>query len=149
MMVKKMNEYKYLIVPITTIIICQTLKFTIESIRNKKLVWSRLYNGTGGMPSSHTSFTSSLTIFMGIEQGFNSPLFAISLIFTIIVAYDAMGLRMESGKQAVAINKIFKKIKTDKEEYKDLKEQLGHKPLEVLAGLILGITSAIIFSNIL
>ncbi len=140
-----MKEYKYLLVPLITLLICQTLKFIVESVINKKIVWGRLFNGSGGMPSSHTSFSMSLTMMIGLNLGFNNPLFAAALVFTLIVAYDAMGLRMESGRQAEAINKIFDEIFKDK-GMKKLKEKLGHKPQEVLAGLILGIISAIFFT---
>ena len=140
-----LKDYKYLIVPVMTLLICQILKFIIESIINKKLVWGRLVNGTGGMPSSHTSFSMSLTTMIGLNEGFNSPLFAIALTFTLIVSYDAMGLRMQSGKQAEAINKIFDELFKNGNISK-LKEKLGHKPQEVLAGMILGIISAIFFT---
>jgi hypothetical protein len=142
-----MKEYKYLLVPLITLLICQTLKFIIESIISKKIMWGRLFNGSGGMPSSHTSFSVSLTTMIGLNLGFDSPIFAVTLVFTLIVAYDAMGLRMESGKQAEAINKIFDEIFKDKGMTK-LKEKLGHKPQEVLAGLILGILSAIFFTYV-
>ena len=120
-----MEKYKYLLVPIITLLMCQTVKFTIESILNRKLIWGRLFNGTGGMPSSHTSFSTSLTMMIGLNEGFSSPLFAISLVFTLIVSYDAMGLRMESGKQAGAINKLFDETFKDGNMTK-LKEKLGH-----------------------
>ena len=140
-----MNNYKYLLVPVITLLTCQTIKFIIESIMNKKLVWGRLFNGTGGMPSSHTSFSTSLTMMIGLNEGFDSPLFAIALVFTFIVSYDAMGLRMESGLQAEAINKIFDEIFKDG-SMKKLKEKLGHKPQEVLVGLIFGTLSALFFT---
>ena len=140
-----MNNYKYLLVPIITLLMCQTIKFIIESIMNKKLVWGRLFNGTGGMPSSHTSFSTSLTMMLGLNLGFDSPLFAIALVFTFIVSYDAMGLRMESGKQAEAINKLFDETFKDGNITK-LKEKLGHKPQEVLVGLIFGTLSALFFT---
>lgn len=142
-----MNDYKYILVPILTLIICQTLKFTIESIMNKELIWGRLFNGTGGMPSTHTSFSSSLTMMIGLNMGFDNPLFAIAFVFTFIVSYDAMGLRMESGKQAEAINKLFDETFKG-EGITKLKEKLGHKPEEVLAGMILGIVSALFFTYI-
>ena len=142
-----MSDYKFLLVPVMTLLICQTLKFTIESIINKELIWGRLFNGTGGMPSSHTSFSSSLTTTIGLNLGFDSPLFAIALIFTLIVSYDAMGLRMESGKQAEAINKLLDETFKN-EGIKRLKEKLGHKPEEVLAGMILGIVSAMFFTYV-
>lgn len=146
-----LGEYKYIIVPFITLLLCQTLKFIIESIINRKLSWNRLFNGTGGMPSSHTSFSSSLTMMIGLNVGFTSPMFAIALVFTFIVSYDAMGLRMESGKQAEAINKIVDETfsKKSKKEYKRLKEKLGHKPLEVLVGILFGITSALVFTYLI
>lgn len=143
-----MNNYKYLLVPILTLLLCQTIKFIIESLIEKKLVWGRLFNGTGGMPSSHTSFSTSLTMMIGFNEGFNSPLFAIALVFTFIVSYDAMGLRMESGKQAEAINKLFDETFKGKGITK-LKEKLGHKPQEVLVGLIFGTLSALFFTYII
>lgn len=143
-----MNNYKYLLVPVITLLVCQTLKFIIESIISKKLVWGRLFNGTGGMPSSHTSFSTSLTMMIGLNLGFDSPLFAIALVFTVIVSYDAMGLRMESGKQAEAINKLFDETFKDG-SMKKLKEKLGHKPQEVLVGLIFGTLSALFFTFVI
>ena len=140
-----MKEYKFLLVPFLTLLICQITKFTIESIMQKKMLWGRLFNGAGGMPSSHASFATSLTTMLGLNLGFNSPEFAIAVIFTLIVSYDAMGLRMESGLQAEAINKIYDEIFKDR-GMKKLKEKLGHKPQEVFAGIILGIISAIFFT---
>ena len=140
-----MKEYKYLVVPFLTLLICQTIKFTIESIMNKELLWGRFFNGSGGMPSAHASFATSLTTMLGLNLGFDSPYFAIALIFTLIVSYDAMGLRMESGLQAEAINKIYDELFKNK-GMKKLKEKLGHKPQEVFAGIILGIISAVLFT---
>ena len=110
--------------------------------------FGRLFNGTGGMPSSHTSFSSAVTMLIGYNLGFDSPIFAVALVFMLITAYDAMGLRFESGKQAEAINVLFEelgKIRKPKMLYKRLKEQLGHKPLEVLVGLLLGTTVSFCF----
>lgn len=142
-----MEDYRYLLIPLLTLVLCQVVKFAVESIINKKILWGRLINGSGGMPSSHTSFSTALTMTLGLNLGFYSPLFALSLVFTLIVAYDAMGLRMESGLQAEAINKLFDEIYKD-ESIKKLKEQLGHKPKEVLAGLILGTLSALFFTYV-
>lgn len=143
-----MKQYQYLLCPIVTLLICQIIKFTIESIRDKKMNFGRLFNGTGGMPSSHTSFSSAVTMLIGYNLGFDSPIFAVALVFMLITAYDAMGLRFESGKQAEAINVLFEelgKIRKPKMLYKRLKEQLGHKPLEVLVGLLLGTTVSFCF----
>lgn len=135
-------KYKYIIIPLLTLVIAQIVKFSIETIKTKKISLNRLFNGNGGMPSTHTAFTTSLAFAVGIGNGFDSPLFAVALVFAIIVAYDSMGLRMESGKQAVAINKLMEHNGLDKNV--PLKEMLGHKPLEVLIGAIFGIVSAFI-----
>ncbi len=144
------NNYKLVIIPILSLIVCQIIKFSIESIKSKKLKWGRLFNGSGGMPSSHTSFSTSLTTIMGLEFGFDSAFFAIPLVFTLIVAYDSMGLRMQSGKQAEAINMIVDELFDDnvKLNFVRLKEELGHRPLEVLGGIVLGITVSIILNII-
>lgn len=142
-----MKSYIYLICPFVTLIVCQLLKFTIETVQTKKCNWSRLFNGSGGMPSSHTTFSSSITMLIGYTLGFNHPIFAVSLIFMLIVSYDAMGLRLESEKQAQAINMMFEKFEKGKwkKSYNKLKEELGHQPLEVLVGWLLGTCSAFLF----
>ena len=142
-----MEKYKYLIIPFMTLGICQLLKFIGESIRCRKLKWGRLFNGTGGMPSSHTSFTFSSVFLLAFTEGITSPLFAVALICSIIVAYDAMGLRMESGRQAEAINILLDEVFEDKDGLKHLKESLGHRPIEVLMGIILAFVSVSILIN--
>ena len=146
-----LNHYKYITIPLITLALCQIIKFGIESIKSKKLKWGRLFNGSGGMPSSHTSFSTSITMLMGLNFGFDSPFFALTLVFTLIVAYDAMGLRMQSGKQAEAINLIVDELFSNdiKVNFGKLKEELGHKPLEVVGGIMLGIISALFFNIIM
>lgn len=143
-----MKNYIYLLCPFVTIIVCQLIKASIEAWQTKKWNWGRLFNGSGGMPSSHSSLSSSVTMLIGYQYGFDHPLFAVSLVFTLIVCYDAMGLRLESEKQAIAINMMFEKFEKGKfkKGFHKLKEQLGHQPLEVLMGLLLGTTSALLFS---
>ena len=142
-----MSKYKLLIVPFIALIICQIIKFTIESIRNKKLMFERLFNGSGGMPSTHATFSVSLTTLIMYECGISSPIFSVALIFTLIVLYDAIGVRYETGLQATVINDIVNKI--DKKKHMTLKEKIGHKPLEVFCGVILGILISTIFNIIL
>ena len=146
-----LNHYKYITIPLITLVLCQIIKFGIESIKSKKLKWGRLFNGSGGMPSSHTSFSTSITMLMGLNFGFDSPFFALPLVFTLIVAYDAMGLRMQSGKQAEAINLIVDELFSNdiKVNFGKLKEELGHKSLEVVGGIMLGIISALFFNIIM
>ncbi len=145
-----MKEFLYLTCPFTTLVLCQIIKFVTESWMARKLKWGRLFNGSGGMPSSHTSFTFSLTTLIGLNIGFETPMFALALVFSVIVAYDAMGLRRESGKQATAINQIFDEVfsKDSDSGMFHLKEQVGHKPLEVFMGALLGISMALLFSHI-
>lgn len=143
-----MEIYKYIFIPFITLIICQIVKFTVESIKSKKLCWERLFNGSGGMPGTHASFTSSLTATIGYNLGISNPLFAIAFIFSCIVFYDSMGVRFESGKQAEIINDLVEKVENShkrKKTFKKLKEKLGHKPLEVIAGIFLGILVASFF----
>lgn len=142
-----MVDYIYLIIPFTSVIVAQIIKFTIESIQERKFKWLRLLNGNGGMPSTHTSFCFSLTAYIGMLHGVNSALFAVTLIFALIVSYDAMGMRRESEKQAVAINKIVDELDDDNPRLtmKKLKEHIGHEPLEVFMGIILGTVMALLF----
>lgn len=146
-----LEDIKYFFIPLCALITAQIIKFVIESVKNKKLKWGRLFNGCGGMPSSHTTFVFSLTTLILLSEGYQSPMFAISLIFSLIVAYDAMGLRKESGNQATMINRLIDEmIEHDtKIGYKKLKEQLGHNPSEVVAGIIYGSIFSFIFMQLL
>lgn len=143
-----MEEYKYILIPLLSIVVAQIIKTIIETISTKRFSLERLLNGAGGMPSTHTTAVISLTTLMYIDYGLNSELFAICLIFSLIVMYDAMGIRYETGKQAEIINLLAKKAKL-KESFVLLKEKIGHKPIEVLGGIITGIVLAVIFNNIL
>lgn len=138
-------NYIYLICPFVSLITCQLLKFLGELIKTKKVNIRRLFNGNGGMPSTHTTFVSSIAMLIGFKLGFDTPIFALGLITSFIIAYDGMGVRMESGKQAIAINKLVKK---DKLKINHLKEELGHEPLEVIVGFVFGTFMAFIFSSI-
>ena len=106
---------------------------------------------SGGMPSSHSSFVSSLAITVGLKHGFSSDLFAIVTVFSLIVTYDASGVRRAVGQQANVLNNLIKHLEDksfakDKELIKeDLKELIGHTPFEVFAGVLLG--AIIAFTN--
>ncbi len=136
----------YILTILLALFTAQTIKFIIESIRSKKFKFARWVNGSGGMPSSHTTVVSSISTIVAMTEGIESLLFAVCVAFSLIVAYDAMGLRKESGKQAAAINVLFNDLveRPNKEKYKKLKEELGHNPSEVLAGLIFGSVFTII-----
>jgi len=120
-------------------IIAQSIKVALGVFKEKRFNF-RWFIGTGGMPSSHAAGVSALSTSIGMTYGFDSALFAIVLIFTLIVVFDAQGVRLATGRQAEILNKmlddIYWKKKLDEEQ---LKELIGHTPVEVFAGVILGI----------
>lgn len=145
-----MKEYYYIIVPFVALMTTQLIKFIIESIQHKTLRWGRLLNGSGGMPSSHSAFCFSITIAILLKEGVTSPLFASCLVFSMIVCYDAMGLRKESGNQAIVLNQIIEEMFHNKKQaFQKLKEELGHNPLEVLVGVLYGSFVASLFYLVL
>ena len=130
--------------------VAQVIKTAIDAYFNKGINWERM-TGSGGMPSSHSSTVVSLAIATGISYGVDSTLFAIALIFAIVVMYDATGVRRETGKQAVILNRLLLDTPfswTGKEFEKKLKEYVGHSPFQVLMGAILGILIAVIMAYV-
>ena len=129
-----------------TVIVAQLLKIIYNFIREGKFDF-RIFTSTGGMPSSHSASVMALTTAVGLETGWNSPLFGVTLFFSLIVMYDAAGIRRAAGKQAEILNRIMDDLyqgRTLYEEGEKLKELLGHTPVEVLVGAILGIASALL-----
>ena len=120
-------------------IIAQTIKVFLGIIREKRFNF-RWFVGTGGMPSAHAAGVTAMASSVGLYYGFSTGLFTIALLFAIVVIFDAQGVRRASGKQAEILNKIMDDIYWRKKIQEDrLKELLGHTPVEVLAGLALGI----------
>lgn len=128
-------------------LVAQILKTAIYMFFNKKFVAERLV-GSGGMPSSHSATVSALAAASCMECGAASPEFAICLILAIVVMHDAMGVRRETGIQAELLNdmvEIFTSMGHKEVSNQDkLKELVGHTPLQVLAGAILGLIIAFI-----
>ena len=135
------HEYKYLTVPFASWWIAQFLKFIIDFITSKKIDVARLV-GSGGMPSSHSSFTVSLATVVGINMGVASVEFALAIAFALIVMYDAAGVRRATGKQAKILNRLIYHKKGEFHLEDELKELIGHTPFEVLGGAALGFTIA-------
>lgn len=125
-----MSKCKLIIIPLFGVIISQIIKFIIESIKYKKILFNRLINGSGGFPSSHATLVSSLTSLMYLNYGY-SEYFVISLVFSLIILYDAIGVRYEVGEHARILNEL-------NSSSKPLKELIGHTLFEVLCGIILG-----------
>lgn len=125
-------------------VVAQTTKVLLGIIREKKFNF-KWFVGTGGMPSSHVSGMMALATSVGFVCGFSSYQFAIAFVLALIVMFDAQGVRRSTGRQAIALNKIFDDIyhKKHVEEIR-LKELLGHTPVEVLAGAVMGVLIAVI-----
>lgn len=120
-------------------IIAQSIKVSLGIIREKRFNF-RWFVGTGGMPSSHAAGVSALATSIGVTYGFDSALFAVVLTFTLIVMFDAQGVRLSAGKQAEILNKMLDDIYWKKKLDEDkLKEFIGHTPVEVWAGAALGV----------
>lgn len=123
-------------------LIAQILKFIFHLIKNRALDLTR-FVGSGGMPSSHSSFVMGISTAVGLKVGFESVQYAISLCFALVVMYDASGVRRAVGNQANILNKMIRDLKDFKHiEEKRLKELVGHTPFEVLIGAFLGIIIA-------
>jgi acid phosphatase family membrane protein YuiD len=134
----------YLITAVSAWLIAQVIKVIINAIINKKLDWERLV-GDGGMPSGHSATVSSLALLSGLLNGFDSFAFGVTAILAIIVCHDAMGVRREAGKHAIILNEMAKAF----EEFfnhdlpdEALKEFVGHTPIQVCVGIIIGLLTA-------
>lgn len=130
-----MLSHQLLIIPVAAAIIAQGIKLATDKIKGN-FTWHHLIHNYGGMPSSHSAFVASLTAEMAFTQGLNSAIFALSLVFAIIVIRDASGLRNYIGKANNEINKL--------NNNSNLNEKIGHTWTEILAGCLLGIIIAAI-----
>ncbi len=122
----------------------QFLKLIFTFVQEKKWDLRKLVSA-GGMPSSHSSFVTALTVGIGQVEGFHSTLFAACAVLSFIVMYDATGVRWESGQQAAVINRIVEMLQDPNIKLEtQLKEILGHTPLQVFAGIILGVIFGVV-----
>jgi len=134
----------FLLTALSAWFVAQLIKTIINAAVNRTLDWERMV-GDGGMPSGHSATVSSLAIITALRCGTGSYAFAISAVLAIIVCHDAAGVRRETGKQAVLINEIIKSFSDPAKKQLpkiELKELVGHTPLQVLAGVLLGIAMA-------
>jgi uncharacterized protein len=127
-----------LVVSLIACLVAQILKAIIEVIRHGKLDF-KVMVGTGGMPSAHSALVTALAFGIGQTLGWASPAFAAATVFAIIVMYDAAGVRQAAGKQAKVLNQMMDEVFHEHEFSEDrLKELLGHTPVQVIAGSVLG-----------
>ncbi|HIK44593.1 MAG TPA: divergent PAP2 family protein [Leptolyngbyaceae cyanobacterium M65_K2018_010] len=129
-----------LLVALAACFTAQVLKAFIELVHHRKLNL-RVLVETGGMPSAHSALVTALACGIGQTLGWSSPIFAATLVFSIIVMYDAAGVRQAAGKQARVLNQIIDELFQEKPEFNEdrLKELLGHTPFQVIAGSALGV----------
>ena len=135
---------KILIAGVVAWMSAQILKTIIFAVINRTLDLKRLL-GDGGMPSAHSATVTAIAVATGFITGFDSPIFAVAIMLAFIVMHDAMGVRLETGKQAKVINDMIKLVYTgDMTPEEKLKEFVGHTPSQVVAGFFLGIVVDII-----
>lgn len=140
-------ENRILICAVTAWLAAQLIKTVIYTVMNREWNWERL-TGAGGMPSSHAATVSALAVSTLIHYGVSSFEFAISFVFAVVVLHDARGVRLETGRQAEILNHILRNFQGgEANPFRDvqLKELVGHTPLQVAVGCVLGIIVALCY----
>lgn len=144
---KFMMQYKYFIVPFGVWFFIQLFKLIYDLVTTKQFNFKRIL-GAGGMPSSHSAVVTSLSTMIGISEGIESPMFALAVIFAFIVMYDAAGVRRAAGKQAKILNEIVNTPGLSGVQVTGkLQEALGHTPIQVFVGAIIGIIVGFVFGG--
>ena len=134
----------YLLAPLVAWAIAQAAKVILTSVRQRKLNL-RVLAEIGGMPSSHAAIVMGLTTAVGKYQHVDSAAFAIALIFSFVVMYDAAGVRRAAGRQAAVLNRLVQDLVHMRGvQEAELRELLGHTPVEVLVGAVLGVAVALL-----
>ena len=129
---------------LTACLVAQGIKIMLGIVRRRRFDF-RWVIGTGGMPSTHAAGVTALSLAIGYETGFDSPLFAIAVAFTVVTLFDAQGVRRWSGRQAQVLNKMMEDMYFKRRiQEQRLKELLGHTPIEVLAGMGVGVATAMV-----
>ena len=135
-------QNKALIAGLAAWALAQIIKIPLEYVRTRRWNWALLLT-TGGMPSSHSSLMTPTTLAIGYYYGFDHPAFALGVAITMIVTYDAAGVRQQAGIHAQRINVLFGELlRGHPINERDLREVLGHTPLEVVGGILLGLAVA-------
>lgn len=147
----ELMDNNILILSIISLILAQFLKIITHLIVYRKINILRAFD-TGGMPSSHSSFVTTLATMVGLTEGFNSTFFAVACVFALITMHDASGVRMAVGKQARVLNELRNIlgviVSEDLKPDEKMKELVGHTKVEVFMGFLLGIIVAVVGYNI-
>jgi acid phosphatase family membrane protein YuiD len=129
--------------------VAQFIKVIIGAFVEKRFNF-KWFVGTGGMPSSHAAGVTALTTAIGIQEGVGSAIFVVALLFAIVVICDAQGVRRATGQQAEILNKILDDIYWKKKiQEEQLKELIGHTPIQVLAGIAVGLAVGFLFYGLI
>jgi acid phosphatase family membrane protein YuiD len=135
-------QNKVLIAGATAWFLAQVIKIPLDYFRTRKWNWALIFT-SGGMPSSHSSLMTATTLAIAFYYGWDHPAFALGVAITMIVTYDAAGVRQQAGIHAQRINVLFEELLQGHPiSDRDLREVLGHTPLEVAGGILLGIVVA-------
>ena len=135
-------QNRVLEVMLTAWLLAQLIKIPLDYLYTRRWNWALLLS-VGGMPSSHSALLTSATLAIGLYHGFDNPLFALGVAITMVVTYDAAGVRRQAGVHAQRINMLFNELlRGHMFDQKDLREVLGHTPLEVTGGVLFGIVVA-------
>lgn len=142
--------YEVMLAAFISNITAQVAKTIVNAFKKGTFESHMLYS-TGGMPSSHSSTVTATAASIGIVAGFDSPVFALALIFSLITMYDAQGVRMAAGHQATILNQMLRELFSQHPtlKFKNLKELLGHTPMQVLVGALLGVGVAFVWHYII
>ena len=153
--IQELLQNKVLIASLLAWLFAQVIKTVIQSCIHKEFCIEQMW-GAGGMPSSHSAMVCALTVSTARFYGVSSPIFALTLVLAFITVYDAMGVRRETGRHAKLLHRYLNEIEQEKADTNgdgvpdrkfntiDLKELIGHTPLEVLGGVILGMLVGIL-----
>lgn len=137
-------QNKYIYIPILLWFFIQLFKVISDLVIKKRFNFKRIM-GAGGMPSSHSAIVTGLATLIGKYEGVNTPIFAVSLILALVVMYDACGVRRAAGKQAALLNKIIETPGLTGVQVRErLVEALGHTPIQVFVGALIGIVVGLI-----
>ena len=135
---------KYIYIPFLLWFGIQLYKLIYDLVTTKKFNFKRIM-GAGGMPSSHSAVVTGLATLVGKNYGVDSAIFALSIIFAFVVMYDACGVRRAAGKQAKVLNDIVNTKGLSNGEVQDkLQEALGHTPIQVFVGALIGIIAGLL-----
>lgn len=139
-----MIPYHLFLIPIIAAVIAQVMKLALNSVKGD-FDLRHLLSEYGGMPSSHSAFVVSLVTTIALSEGLSSAAFAVALVFALIIIRDAVGFRRTLGKQNKTLNMLIEDYDSEKKKkFPPLHEQVGHNPMEVLAGSIVGLAVSIV-----